>query len=156
MAPTIIIALAADQVSKLMAAAFLKGSEQHSFLGGFFTLEYAENNGAFLSLGVNLPPALRFWLLTVGTGALTLGLIVFLLKTKDVTRPVLFGLSCTFAGGVGNWLDRVLRDGYVRDFMIVGVEPVRSGIFNVADLLIPVGPLLLLMHWAHAREGDVM
>lgn len=153
MVPTIAVSLAADQVTKFVAAAFLKGSERHSYLGGLFTLEYAENGGAFLSLGAGLPPALRFWLLTVGTGALMLGLVVYLLKAKDVTKPFLIGLSCTFAGGTGNWLDRVMRDGYVRDFMIVGIDPLRSGVFNVADLLILVGPLLLLIPWGHAREG---
>lgn len=147
------VSLAADQISKLVAAALLKGSGWHSYLGGVFSLVYAENNGAFLSLGANLPPALRFWLLIVGTGALMLGLIAYQLKAKGLTRPVLIGLSCTFAGGTGNWLDRVLRGGYVRDFMIVGIEPVRSGIFNLADLLVLIGPLFLLMHWGNVREG---
>lgn len=145
--PTILVSLAADQVSKRLAAAFLKGSERHSFLGGVLSLEYAENNGAFLSMGANLPPALRFWLLTVGTAALTLGLIVYMLRAKDVSKPFLIGLSFTFAGGTGNLLDRVMRDGYVRDFMIVGFGSLQSGIFNVADLLVLGGPLFLLTHW---------
>jgi signal peptidase II len=149
------VSLAADQVSKLMAAALLKGSERRSFFGGLFSFEYAENNGAFLSLGANLPPTLRFWLLTIGTGTLMLGLIVLMLKAKDVTRSVLIGLSFIFAGGTGNWIDRVLRDGYVRDFMIAGIDPIQSGVFNIADLLILAGTLLLLMRWGNAREGAV-
>ena len=49
-----------------------------------------------------------------------------------------------FGGGFeANLIDRLRFDGLVIDFMNLGVGPLRSGIFNVADVAIVVGALLL-------------
>jgi len=50
----------------------------------------------------------------------------------------LFGVCLVLAGGASNWIDRVVR-GSVIDFMNVGVGPLRTGIFNVADVAILTG-----------------
>ena len=49
------------------------------------------------------------------------------------------------AGGVGNLVDCIVRNGHVIDFMNLGLGPVRTGIFNVADVQIMVGLGLLLL-----------
>ena len=54
------------------------------------------------------------------------------------------------AGGVGNLVDRV-REGYVVDFLNMGIGPVRTGIFNVADVCIVVG--MALLAWATYRQA---
>jgi signal peptidase II len=46
------------------------------------------------------------------------------------------------AGGISNLFDRVVQ-GSVIDFMHVGVGSVRTGIFNVADLAILLGGILM-------------
>jgi hypothetical protein len=48
------------------------------------------------------------------------------------------GLALFVAGGASNWIDRVTR-GRVVDFLNVGVGPVRTGAFNVADVAIMLG-----------------
>jgi signal peptidase II len=48
------------------------------------------------------------------------------------------GLALYLAGGASNLVDRVVR-GSVIDFMNVGVGPLRTGIFNVADVAILAG-----------------
>ena len=57
------------------------------------------------------------------------------------------------AGGMGNLVDRVLRDGRVIDFMNLGLGPVRTGIFNVADVQIMVGLGLLLLGRRRVEPG---
>jgi signal peptidase II len=57
------------------------------------------------------------------------------------------------AGGMGNLVDRVLREGRVIDFMNLGLGPVRTGIFNVADVQIMVGLGLLLLGRRRAGAG---
>jgi signal peptidase II len=57
----------------------------------------------------------------------------------------LAGCALLLAGAVGNLIDRLRFDGLVIDFMNVGVGPLRSGIFNVADMAITAGALLLLL-----------
>jgi signal peptidase II len=53
------------------------------------------------------------------------------------------GLTLLAAGGASNWADRVVH-GRVIDFMNVGIGPLRTGIFNVADVAIMLGVALLL------------
>ena len=53
-------------------------------------------------------------------------------------------IACICAGGLGNLIDRVGQDGYVTDFLNVGVGSVRTGIFNVADLILMLGMAALL------------
>ena len=48
------------------------------------------------------------------------------------------------SGGIGNLWDRVIPDGRVIDFMDVGIGSLRTGIFNVADLCITTGVVLLV------------
>jgi signal peptidase II len=51
-------------------------------------------------------------------------------------KSPVFGAVLLAAGGIGNLIDRILRDGAVIDFMNLGIGPVRTGIFNVADVQI--------------------
>jgi signal peptidase II len=52
-------------------------------------------------------------------------------------------LSLVCAGGIGNLIDR-FSWGYVRDFLNVGLGPIRTGIFNVADAAMMAGCFLVL------------
>jgi signal peptidase II len=56
-------------------------------------------------------------------------------------------LVLVLAGGVGNQLDRVLQAGLVTDFINLGVGPLRTGIFNVADVAITCGAIGLIASW---------
>jgi signal peptidase II len=67
-----------------------------------------------------------------------------------LARGALLGLTLLIAGGASNWIDRAMR-GSVVDFMNVGVGPVRTGIFNAADLAILCGAALFIVH--ESRRG---
>ena len=54
-------------------------------------------------------------------------------------------LALIVAGGLGNLYDRVFEGGAVTDFLNVGVGPLRTGIFNVADVAIVAGVLLMML-----------
>ena len=43
------------------------------------------------------------------------------------------------AGGGSNFFDRAVNNGAVIDFMNVGLGPLRTGVFNVADMAIMFG-----------------
>jgi lipoprotein signal peptidase len=55
------------------------------------------------------------------------------------------------AGMMGNSIDR-LALGHVRDFLVTELWPIL--IFNLADVLIMLGFLLLLGSWAITRLGE--
>jgi signal peptidase II len=137
-----------DQASKRVAAEVLKGTETLSFLGDVFRLTYAENRGAFLGLGGGWPEPLR-WLAFTGAAILVVGgsLAWVVLQTRQPNRQMLavWAMVLVSAGGAGNLVDRVVREGRVIDFMNLGLGSLRTGIFNVADVQIMVGLGLLLL-----------
>ncbi|MBM4259806.1 MAG: signal peptidase II [Deltaproteobacteria bacterium] len=134
-----------DQATKLVAKRQLVPGEILSYAGDTFRLQYAENSGAFLSLGASLPHHWRQWLFTILTGVFLVGLLIYLLVSKSLTRLSLICLSLVCAGGIGNLIDRIAYDGRVVDFLNVGIGPLRTGIFNVADMAITFGALALLL-----------
>ncbi len=150
LAAVLALTIGLDRVGKLLAMALLRGLPPQSFLSGLFRLQYSENPGSFLSLGAGLPEEARFWLLEVALGVFLAGMLVFALVGR--LRPLaVLGLGFVVGGGLGNWLDRVLYGNVVVDFMNVGLGPVRSGVFNFADLFLEVGIGLIL--WDQLRGG---
>jgi len=127
-----------DRYTKELAIIVLKGQEPLSFLSGIFSIRYHENTGAMLSLGADLPDSLRFIIFTAIVGVILIaGLIYVMVKPMDkfnFTAGLLI-----LAGGFGNLYDRVLNDGRVVDFMLVQFGPLRTGVFNVADIAIMAG-----------------
>ena len=63
------------------------------------------------------------------------------------------GLVLFVAGGSSNWIDRVLH-GRVVDFLNLGVGPIRTGVFNVADVAIVAGAGLVAL--AALRRGPLI
>src|SRR3954469_3823 len=73
-----------DQATKHFAKSSLRITPTQSFLGDTFRLTYAENPGAFLSLGAALPDATRFWVLNVGVAVVLLVLLFHALVGQKV------------------------------------------------------------------------
>jgi signal peptidase II len=142
----LLVAIAAtigcDRATKHIAATTLAGGATRSFLGDTVRLEYAENPGGFLSLGASLPPAFRTGLFTMGTGLALLTVVAAAIRFRWSGWP-LFGLAVFVAGGASNWVDRVAR-GSVVDFITIGLGPLRTGIFNVADVDIMLGVAIVV------------
>ena len=140
------VSLVGDQLTKRIAISELKWAPARSFFHDVFRLQYAENRGALLSLGAELPPAMRFWLLTAGVGVLLLFLLGYTLTHQNLSRLQVVGLALILGGGASNLLDRIMDGGVVVDFMNLGLGPtLRTGIFNVADLAIVAGVIVLLL-----------
>ncbi|HXC20398.1 MAG TPA: signal peptidase II, partial [Steroidobacteraceae bacterium] len=55
-------------------------------------------------------------------------------------------LALIAGGGISNLIDRLLYGGRVTDFLNVGIGSLRTGIFNVADMAILAGALLLILN----------
>ncbi|MEO6238607.1 MAG: signal peptidase II [Vicinamibacterales bacterium] len=139
----VVATVGCDRVSKHFAARGLAGEPRQSFLADMVRLEYAENTGAFLSLGDTWSPAIRTGVFTIGTGLLLCLMIAAALRYR-LTGPARVGLALYVAGGASNLVDRLLR-GSVIDFMNVGVGPLRTGIFNVADVAILLGVAIFVL-----------
>lgn len=137
---TFFVQLVADQATKQWAIAAVKPYPARSYFGDFFRLQYAENAGAFLSLGSTLSDTARFWLLTVMVAGILAFTIYYLFRTAGLTRVQVICLAAAVSGGFSNWIDRVFRtEGRVVDFLNVGIGSLRTGIFNIADMAILFG-----------------
>ena len=129
--------MSCDRATKHIAATTLAGVPSQSFFADTVRLQYVENTGGFLSLGADLPPAVRTGLFTVGTGLALFSVVAGAILFRCSGWPLL-GLSLFVTGGASNWLDRVVH-GSVIDFINVGLGPLRTGIFNIADVAIMLG-----------------
>jgi len=138
-----IVTIGCDRATKHVAVTLLSTTPTRSFLYDTIRLEYTENTGAFLGLGADWPPRVRTAVFGVANVLLLIGLGVTAGRSTWPTQA-LFGASLFIAGGAANLIDR-LPDGTVVDFINVGVGPVRTGIFNVADIAITLGVGLLMI-----------
>ncbi|WP_417391606.1 signal peptidase II [Gimesia sp.] len=141
-----------DQYTKKIAVEKLKYEPPVTYLNNTFRMEYAENTGAFLSVGSRLSKPVRFFLLVVANAAfllLVMGMLVFRWQMPLVQ---FIALSLLLAGGIGNLIDRVFLNGIVIDFLNIGFGPLRTGIFNVADMAITGGALLMLFSWFFNKD----
>ena len=132
-----------DRVTKHLATTRLAGNSARSYLSGTVRLEYAENPGAFLSLGENLPDWARTGFLTVAAALGLAAVAVAAFKLRMRTMPFI-GAILFLAGGASNLADRITR-GSVVDFVNDGVGQLRTGIFNVADVALMVGVGLIVL-----------
>jgi len=139
----IILVIISDRISKQWAVETLKGMPAESYLGDSFRIIYAENEGAFLSLGSELPENVRFWLLAI-IPILALGYFGFtLFFNTTVGQWQRIAFAFIISGGGSNIMDRIL-EGKVVDFLNIGIGELRSGIFNIADMAIMAGLFLIL------------
>jgi signal peptidase II len=146
----VVITIGCDRVTKHVAERTLAGNGFRSFLSDTVRLQYAENTGGFLGLGGDLHPAARTALFEVATGIILLAIVAWAVRLR-LAGWALIGLALFVTGGACNWIDRVAR-GSVVDFLIVGIGPVRTGIFNVADVAIMVGAAVFAL--THIRQPD--
>lgn len=143
-----------DQATKAYAETKLPKAQALSFLAGTVRLQLAHNEGAFLSAGATWPKPWRLAVMQVGVGATLLALLAYAVFHSPTGWPGVLALALILAGGVSNLIDRLLNDGYVVDFINVGVGPLRTGIFNIADIALTVGVLMLLApNWGPSSRG---
>ncbi|RKE44696.1 MULTISPECIES: signal peptidase II [unclassified Sphingomonas] len=141
----------ADQISKWAVTKPLGidslGDSQT--ITSFFDLRFVPNIG--ISLG--LLPAdghLTRWALVLLTGAIAVGVAVWMTREKNPADQVALGF--VLGGAIGNILDRI-RLGYVVDFCDLHIGEWRPFlVFNVADAAITVGVLVLLVRALLVRE----
>ncbi|KZN37397.1 hypothetical protein N480_14915 [Pseudoalteromonas luteoviolacea S2607] len=139
------ICLLIDQGTKWWASDYLVAWQMTSYWGDLIRIGYTENLGVFLSLGASFTATERTLLFVVAVGLFLIALMGYMLRTRDLTRLQLTSLSLIFAGGLGNLIDRVLNQGAVIDFINVGVGSLRTGIFNIADVAIMIGAIIIIL-----------
>lgn len=140
-----------DRVTKHLATRALAGMPSRSYLADTVWLGYTENSGGFLSIGADLPPGVRTLIFTCGTGLMLVALSVLVMRHRWRGWPAI-GMALFVAGGASNWIDRVVH-GSVVDFLNVGIGSLRTGVFNVADMAIMLGAVIVVVGFRHTTKG---
>ncbi len=130
-----------DQITKQLALDRLRG-DGVDILWDYVTLRLTYNSGGAFGVGAGLP-----WLFAAA--AAVIGVVVLFTARQAETKGAATALGLVLGGGVGNIVDRVLRDldGRVVDFIDLHWWP----LFNVADAAIVCGVICLL--WSSVRSG---
>jgi signal peptidase II len=140
----IAVNIAIDQISKIWVRNTVEPHKESQLIGDHFILTNVENSGAFLGMGSDLNPTLKLIVLLI-IPILVLGFVLrYIFKDKTIDRLSLIGFCCIIGGGFANIYDRILY-GSVTDFLHIDLGGVfKTGIFNIADLSVTTGMILIL------------
>lgn len=150
--PVLLTVTATDAVTKSLAQRFLPLPQlPHELLGNTVRLTLVYNPGA--AFGINFGPNSR-WIFM----ALTILALVVLARLYAGTRrgngPRTLALALVCGGALGNLMDRFRSGMGVVDFIDVGLRNARWPTFNVADMAVTVGAILLaLVLWGEDRAA---
>ncbi|WP_062347707.1 signal peptidase II [Novosphingobium sp. CCH12-A3] len=115
----------------------------------FFDLRYAENYGVSFGMFTATSMEMRYGLIIV-TALIALGVTVWMLR--ETLRGDILSLGLVLGGALGNIYDR-LTLGYVIDYADLHIGEWRPfAIFNLADVAITFGVLILLARSFKSRE----
>jgi signal peptidase II len=146
-----------DRITKDLAKEHLKDKPAITYLNNSVRLQYAENTGAALNLGDDLPKAASFWLLSILPLVMLLGVLIYTLKNiKQMGPAKIFSIALVLSGGIGNIIDRIMFDRHVTDFMNIGFGNVRTGIFNVADICVTAGVIGLFIFFNDKKDKSTI
>lgn len=139
-----------DLITKLIAQSTLPPYDPVPVLGDVFRLTYIYNPGA--AFGLNLGPYSRFIFLTLAVVAVVV--LFFMYRSTGVSdRLRLVAISAVTGGAIGNLIDRLRSPHGVVDFLDVGFGEVRWPVFNVADIAVTTGAILLAVSlWREEQE----
>ena len=109
-----------------------------NIIDNFFSLTYVLNDGAAFSLFAS-----RTYLLIL-IALVCLFFIIYELKNNLDDRVLSIGYSLVLAGLLGNFIDRLI-DGYIIDYLSFKILGYSYPIFNLADILIVVGIVIVII-----------
>jgi signal peptidase II len=144
---TVFGVIALDQFTKAIVlgnfpgiAAGLRPYTPVEVWGDFFRLTFIYNTGA--AFGLHLGDASR-WVF-MGLAAVAVVVLWFMFRgTPWRDRGRLIAIASVTGGAIGNVIDRIRSSRGVVDFLDFGVGDTRWPVFNVADIAVTCGALLL-------------
>jgi signal peptidase II len=140
----IVFNIAIDQISKVVVRNTIDPTERIKVIGDFFQMMNIENTGAFLGMGSDMNPSLKLIFLLIIPVVVLGYLVYYILTNKELDRLSVIALSCIAGGGIANVFDRIAF-GSVTDFFYLYLnDTFRTGIFNVADMSVSFGMIILL------------
>lgn len=137
---TALAILVADQATKAVVVSSLAVGEKAELLGDVVQVWHAQNRGAAFSLFQG--GTIIFLIVSV----LSIVMVAYFYRSFRDRSPWLhLVLGIVLGGTLGNFTDR-LRQGYVTDWLSIGIGDTRWPTFNVADSSVVVGIGILVLY----------
>jgi signal peptidase II len=137
-----------DMLSKIIINHLLLLGEKVTIIKGILDITYVRNTGAAWSIFEN--NTLFIIIITV----IFLGGFVYYSFKNDFNKLETFGYGMVVGGAFGNLLDRI-RLGYVIDFIDINIFGYDYPVFNIADIAIVVGVIILLVGMFRGEKSEV-
>lgn len=134
-----------DQVTKQWAMDTVPLWRGVPVIDGFFNLVHVQNRGAAFGFLNREDTDWQFYFFAAVT-LVAVAVLFYLAKTAKERSPLLFtSLGLILGGAIGNFIDRC-RFRHVIDFLDFYVGDWHWPAFNVADIGITCGVILMLLH----------
>lgn len=141
----VFLSIAFDQISKIWVRNNFESYSEKSIIGDVFTLIKVENTGAFLGMGSELSEIPRVLLLIILPVVVLISITLYTYIDKTLDKLSIIGFSLIIGGGIANIFDRIVF-GSVTDFLYINLGGIfKTGIFNIADLSVTTGMILILI-----------
>lgn len=142
-----------DQLTKLLVVSNFRLGESSAVLPNFFSLTLVHNEGAAFGFLATLPPNLRDPFFMVVPVLTLLVIMAIFTKLREEQAMSIYSLSLIVSGALGNLIDR-LHLGFVVDFLDFHWQyRAHFPAFNVADIAISLGVLILLIGIITEKES---
>ncbi len=139
----VLLNIGCDQISKKIVRNNVEETAYIEVIDNHFILTKVENTGAMLGFGQYMSPILKIIFLQAIPVIVLLVLLFRILRKTDMDKWLIFAFACVIGGGIGNLIDRIAH-GSVTDFFLIKLGFLKTGIFNMADVSVTMGVLLLL------------
>ncbi len=170
-----------DQITKIIVKGFsipflnikhegMYHGQRIPMIGDFFQFTFVENPG--MAFGIDLGDGFKLWISLFSIVA-SIGLVYYLFTVRNQSKSLRISLALILGGAFGNLIDRVFYGvfyGYAPlfygkvvdffdfdffDFEIFNRSYDRWPIFNIADLAVSVGVIILLIFYnKHQKETE--
>ena len=149
------LTICCDQISKIIVRNNLTNHENIGLLNNSLVLVKAENIGAALGLGGNFPSMLKIIYFQILPISVLLFFFRMILTKTDISKVAAIGLSIAIGGAVANIFDRIFF-GSVTDFIQIQTGTMQTGIFNIADIFIVTGTILVVLDLIFNKKNNLL
>ncbi len=143
-----LIILVIDIISKLIVKHYFTLNEGIHIIRNFLDLTYVKNTGVAWSIFAD-----NKYLVMIISGLIIVGIIYYIYKDKPKRNLTKWAYALILGGALGNFIDRIVY-GSVTDFIDVKIFGYNYPIFNVADVFIVIGVIILVYDTWRGGNGN--
>lgn len=145
------VSLLLDACSKALVKDRLQLHEQREFIGEYLRITYIHNPGAAFGISIGAHSRVIFAMLAI-IALIGVGVMYSATPREEITK--LNALALISGGALGNLWNRFITKQGVVDWIDVGLGSLRWPVFNIADVAVTTGAVVLALSlWREQPEG---